>query len=165
MPELATGGGWLATTAEHASHARRQHVTWRRMSPVSPQLRLPPAVRERLHAHAARCAPAECCGALVGRRHAPAEVVEAVEAANLADGPAEAFVIDPAALLEAERRAAASGLEVLGCYHSHPRGPAWPSARDASGASRAWTYVIVSGGGIHGFRLDERGAFVAEALG
>jgi proteasome lid subunit RPN8/RPN11 len=36
--------------------------------------------------------------------------------------------------LRADRAARASGLDIVGCYHSHPDHPAQPSERDRVGA-------------------------------
>ncbi len=44
------------------------------------------------------------------------------------------FYLDPRDYLRADRAAQAQGLEVIGCYHSHPDHPAHPSARDLVGA-------------------------------
>lgn len=64
---------------------------------------------------------------------------------NLAAHPTVAFTLDRAALLAAERLARRFGLEVLGCYHSHPQGPSWPSAQDRTAGPSAWSYVILDG--------------------
>jgi proteasome lid subunit RPN8/RPN11 len=102
-------------------------------------------LRERLIAHAARVYPAECCGLLLGRPAPRREVLQLVEAENVAAAPRATFELAPSALLEAERLAATLGLEVLGVYHSHPSGPSWPSARDSTAPS--WSQVVVSGSG------------------
>ncbi len=109
-----------------------------------------------MRGHAAKAAPAECCGLLLGR---DGRVTEARPAANVAADPLRRFEIDPAALLAAHKQARAGGPELLGYYHSHPAGHPAPSAVDcehASGDDRAW--AILSGGeatfwrdGKHGF--------------
>jgi desampylase len=78
-------------------------------------------------AHAREAAPNECCGLLLGHDD---EVVEAARSRNIADDPANRFLIDPADHFAALRMARERGLEVVGFYHSHPRSPAEPSARD-----------------------------------
>ena len=55
-----------------------------------------------LVAEAARAAPAECCGLLLGR---DGRISEARPAANVADNPLRRFEIDPAALFAAHREA------------------------------------------------------------
>jgi len=99
-----------------------------------------------LLAEAARAAPAECCGLLLGRA---GRIVEARPAANLASEPRLRFEIDPAALFAAHRQARGGGPELIGYYHSHPAGHPRPSATDcehASGDDRAW--AIVAGGTV-----------------
>lgn len=85
----------------------------------------------------------EVCGLLLGRDRR----IEAIgPAANVAPDPARHFELDPAVLIAAHRAARAGGLPVIGHYHSHPSGIAWPSATDAACASpdgSAW--LIVAG--------------------
>jgi desampylase len=95
---------------------------------------------------AAKAAPCECCGLLLGRA---GRVEMAQPAANMAPDPTRHFEIDPAALFAAHRAARDGGQELLGYYHSHPAGHPVPSATDcehASGDLRAW--AIVAGGEV-----------------
>ena len=111
-----------------------------------------------LVAAAARAAPAECCGLLLGRA---GRISEARAATNVAADPLHRFEIDPAALLAAHRAARSGGPELLGYYHSHPAGHPVPSATDcehASGDQRAW--AIVAGGEV-AFWRDGDGGFEA----
>ena len=99
-----------------------------------------------LLAEAARAAPQECCGLLLGRG---ARIEAAQSAANVSAHPALRFEIDPAALFAAHRAERAGGPELLGYYHSHPSGHPAPSATDcehASGDQRVW--AIVAGGEV-----------------
>jgi proteasome lid subunit RPN8/RPN11 len=111
-----------------------------------------------LIAEAARAAPQECCGLLLGR---DGRVTEARRAANVADDPLRRFEIDPAALFAAHRAARDGGPQLLGYFHSHPTGHPVPSATDcehASGDDRAW--AIVAGGEV-AFWRDGEGGFAA----
>ena len=104
---------------------------------------------------AAKAAPEECCGLLLGR---PGKVVEARPAANVALDPNLRFEIDPAALFAAHRDARNGGPELLGYFHSHPNGHPRPSAIDcehASGDNRAW--AIVAEGEVTFWRDGENG--------
>jgi proteasome lid subunit RPN8/RPN11 len=86
-------------------------------------------------------APVECCGILLG---AADEIVEAVRARNLSDDP-NRFLIDPKDHFDARRRARATGLEVIGFYHSHPHSTPDPSPTDLANASYPnHLYLIVS---------------------
>lgn len=100
-----------------------------------------PGVLEAIIAHARALQPAECCGMLIGR---PDEIVEAIRARNLAESP-NRFFIDPKDHINARRYARASGLEVVGFYHSHPHSEAMPSSTDLAEASYPHSlYLIVS---------------------
>ena len=97
---------------------------------------------EAVIAHARDVAPAECCGLLLG---SPASIVEAVRTRNIADDPALRFLIDPKDHIDGRREARRRSLEVVGFYHSHPRSPAAPSARDRAEAGYPDDlYLIVS---------------------
>ena len=101
---------------------------------------LPRAVRDAVVAHARDAAPRECCGLLVG---SPNTIASAIRARNLAENP-DRFLIDPADHIKARRDARASGLDVVGFYHSHPHSAAAPSATDlAEAAYPDHLYVIV----------------------
>ncbi len=68
-------------------------------------------------AHAAEAHPAESCGLVIGREYVPQ--------ANRAADPANAFRLDPAAVLEAHR----AGLDAIVHSHPHPHPPC-PTAAD-----------------------------------
>ena len=110
---------------------------------------------EAMAGHAARTSPEECCGLLLGR----GGVIErAVPATNVAATPRQAFEIDPQALVDAHRAARTGGAEVIGYYHSHPRGPAEPSAVDcAQAAHDGAVWAIASPAGVAFFQDDEAG--------
>ncbi len=103
---------------------------------------LTPAVLESLTQHAREDALRECCGALFGQG-------EAVHATSRCENSAPAerrafeYAISPRDYLAAERTAEARGWSLLGFYHSHPTGPASPSAHDHRAASPGLLYVIV----------------------
>ena len=109
-----------------------------------------------LREEAAKAAPFECCGLLLGRG---GRVLEARPAANVAPDPSRHFEIDPAALFAAHRSARDGGPQLLGYYHSHPEGHPVPSATDcehASGDERVW--AIIAGGEV-AFWRDGPGGF------
>lgn len=130
----------------------------------APTVVLPDPVREELLAHAREGAPEEVCGILAGIRgggdgadgdeddpdeHRDGGPVHRVEshhpAENVADTPRTRYEIDPREQLELMERIEDAGREVVGFYHSHPAGPAEPSATDAAQAT--WpgrSYVVVS---------------------
>jgi proteasome lid subunit RPN8/RPN11 len=103
--------------------------------------------RRAIERHAEETYPHECVGLLIGRLDGEQKSVEEIFAAQntwsadvgLTDAEHEhslrdRFYLDPRDYLRADRAARASGLDIVGCYHSHPDHPAQPSERDRVGA-------------------------------
>ena len=108
-----------------------------------------------LLAEAARAASEECCGILLGREGA---IDETRPTRNLAPDPRRRFEIDPQALVDAHRAARAGGPQVVGYFHSHPDGPAEPSATDrAQAAHDGSVWAIVGTSGVTFWRDEEAG--------
>ena len=105
-------------------------------------MEIPAAIVAELIRHAREEAPRECCGLLIGRGR---EIVRSARARNL-DPSLSRYLIDPADHFEAIRTARASGMEVIGAYHSHPTGDPVPSASDVAEASGGakFLYVILA---------------------
>jgi proteasome lid subunit RPN8/RPN11 len=105
-------------------------------------LMLETGIPDEIRRHGAETYPHECCGALIGR----AGVVTTTFALpnTTEEGPRRRFLIRPDDYREAERRARASGGDLLGFYHSHPDHPAQPSQYDLDHAWPFFSYVIVS---------------------
>lgn len=107
---------------------------------------LPADLREGMVEHARAGAPEEVVGVLAGEHDDDESVAERrYRAANAASTPETRYEIDPAEELELLQRVDDEGLDVVGFYHTHPRGPLAPSETDARLA--AWprySYVIVS---------------------
>ena len=100
--------------------------------------------------HAESERPRECCGVLVGRDD---EILQAFEARNLADDP-NRYLLDPGDHIAIRRTARASGLAVVGFYHSHPHSAARPSATDQAEANYPdHLYLIVGADEVRLFRL------------
>ncbi len=105
-------------------------------SPEGSHLILPSALRSALIGHADRAAPAECCGLLIGRRDGTDwRVARAVESANASPDPERRFAIDLPLQFAVTRSLRPGPDRIIGCYHSHPAGPAQPSATDRAGMS------------------------------
>lgn len=81
-------------------------------------------------AHVAGLWPEEACG-LVGGRDGRAARVYPVD--NVRHSPV-AFEMEPLQQIKAMLAMEAEGLEMLAIYHSHPDGPARPSATDVANA-------------------------------
>ena len=95
----------------------------------------------RIREEARKTLEQECCGLLAGRDGIITRVLPARNALQ----SATAFEIAPAELFQLMRQIRGEDLEMLGIYHSHPRGENWPSPRDIASAfySEA-AYFIVS---------------------
>lgn len=109
------------------------------------------AAKERVLELAQAAYPEEACGLLLG---AAATVQQAWALRNVALDRRQHYAFDPIEYMQAERRADAAGLQVLGVWHSHPDAPPVPSALDRAEAWPGWSYVIVgtSPRGITGVR-------------
>lgn len=115
-------------------------------------LSLRPTDAEFLKRWAREAAPHEACGVLLGRREGERiEVLEVRAGRNVATRAARAFELHPEDHLAFELEARRLGLEVVGVWHSHPRGPARPSTTDRASAWDGWLHAIVG--------RDARGEF------
>ena len=107
-------------------------------------LRISRALIEAIRNETAAAAPQECCGLLLGDR-AALRVDAILPAANVAAEPVHCFEIDPTALLAAHKEARAGGPEIVGHYHSHPRGAPIPSTTDAAHAQGTGEIWVITG--------------------
>ena len=128
---------------------------------------IPVAVRRTIVAHARRDRPNESCGFLLGRG---AHVRYATAMRNVAARPAQAYRIDDREHITLRRvlRALEPELGIVGVYHSHPSGPARPSAQDVREAHYPdWIHVIVGFSGrravIYAYRI-RRGVVTTLAI-
>jgi proteasome lid subunit RPN8/RPN11 len=100
-----------------------------------------------IKSHAEADYPHECGGLLLG--HLDGDTKTVVETLPMENAAAEEtrhdrVLIDPRALMLAEREARKKGLDVVGYYHSHPDDEAVPSQFDLDHALPVWSYIIVS---------------------
>jgi proteasome lid subunit RPN8/RPN11 len=99
-------------------------------------------VVDAIIAHARRDAPHECCGLLVGSQD---RVDDCVPTTNVAATPLTRYEVAPIEHIRLNRQLRGSGREVVGVYHSHPRGPATPSISDVEEAFYPdFVFLIVS---------------------
>ena len=99
---------------------------------------LPAAAIDAILAHAQRDVPHEACGLLVG---VGLTVIRLAPTIN-ADASASRYTIPAAQHFAAIREARVDGLEVIGAYHSHPRGEPVPSSADTAAAFPGFVFVI-----------------------
>jgi proteasome lid subunit RPN8/RPN11 len=109
-------------------------------------IELPRDVRDAVCAHAREGYPREVCGVLLGRARADRRVATRALRARNASAAADRFQVEPADLVAALAQADASGLELIGFYHSHPDQPAVASSVDLAQTSPwgGYSYPIVS---------------------
>ena len=126
-----------------------------------PLLILAPDLRRGILADCRARFPAEACGLLLGRDEpAGIRIAEVVAAPNVDPRP-DRFEVDPAILFATHRRLRAAGaaeaapgapidpakpapLRLVGHYHSHPHGPARPSACDRRRASEPGAIWVIA---------------------
>ncbi|HEU5304432.1 MAG TPA: M67 family metallopeptidase [Gemmatimonadales bacterium] len=106
-------------------------------------LRLSAALVEAMRRQSEEAYPAECCGVLAGTPGQIKEVSKLVPMTNRRTDDPHRYLISPDDLRTAEAELRSTGLEVLGCYHSHPDHPAAPSAFDTEQAWPWYSYIIV----------------------
>ncbi|MGQ3411360.1 desampylase [Natrinema sp. LN54] len=132
---------------------------------------LPTAIREAILERARGGRPAEICGVLGGEYEPEgrSRVRSQYPAENVAETPRTRYEIDPEEQLAIFDRLEDRGEEIVGFYHSHPRGPPRPSATDAAQAT--WpdrSYLIVSleplGVGSWRWRTGDQERFEREEL-
>lgn len=111
-------------------------------SPRLTRLRLPATLRAALVAQAQSSPEHEICGLLGGREDL---ATHCYAVGNVAAEPATNFFLEPRGQLAAMKQMRERGEALLAIYHSHPTGPAEPSARDrALAAYPGVAYLIVS---------------------
>jgi proteasome lid subunit RPN8/RPN11 len=98
------------------------------------------------------------------------EVIRLVPVPNRRTDDPHRYLISPDDLRRAETELRPFGLEVLGCYHSHPDHPAEPSRFDIQQAWPWYSYIIVRVDGGHAVKLaswvldDDRSAMHPESI-
>ncbi len=101
---------------------------------------------EEMVRHAMAAYPDECCGAMLGRTETDTKVVtSALRLENAYDGPRlRRYELRPEDLIAAERAARASGLSLIGIYHSHPDCDAYFSETDLKNSCPWYSFVVLS---------------------
>ena len=113
------------------------------------RVRLPHHISTKIRAHARAAYPNECCGLLIGKTVADVVDITDIRASgNLTSGdPTKSFEVDPKLRFDVMREAQArnDGFDMIGHYHSHPDGPAEPSATDLSKAYEPQMIWLICG--------------------
>jgi len=104
-------------------------------------MEMPADIRRAMVAHAVSGLPDEACGLLAAD---PAGHLRMAYCLTNATPSPVAYTLDPAEHFRALRHAEAQGWHLAGVFHSHPGGPAFPSATDiAQALEPEWLYVVV----------------------
>jgi proteasome lid subunit RPN8/RPN11 len=106
--------------------------------------------------------PNEACGVLVGSCDESGwHVTRAVAGTNVHPEPRHRFEVDPRLVFDWMRRLRGGSESLIGHFHSHPDGPAEPSATDRESAydrNAIWLIAAVPGGrlgAVRAFRLGK----------
>jgi proteasome lid subunit RPN8/RPN11 len=130
------------------------------------RLRIAPDLIEAMLQSARAAVPEECCGLVIGTPDG--EVTRLVPAANVHEEPLRFFTLDPKAQFAVLRQLRDQTDEILlGHYHSHPIGPAEPSARDladADDAEMVWLLIDPLKGEVGVFALEPKTGFTRITL-
>lgn len=103
---------------------------------------MPRRLVNRLLHHAQAGAGHEVCGLIAGRHGRPTRCLPVT---NVAVSPATRYEMDPQGQIDAMRDMRRRGETLFAIYHSHPTGPAEPSATDLEEAAYPDAlYLIVS---------------------
>ncbi len=115
---------------------------------------LPSLLWREIEVRTRRALPEETCGLLLGSSRGNEVEIHALAAArNTAADPRKQFELDPLDLLAAEDGARASGLSIVGVWHSHPRGPLQASTQDQHGSPATWLTLIAVPKPLEGIEL------------
>ncbi|MCP4714288.1 MAG: M67 family metallopeptidase [Deltaproteobacteria bacterium] len=111
------------------------------MQQLPGQIEILSEFRQEMIAHARRDLPNECCGLLIGTAGRIGRVVPM----RSTEPASDAYFMDPIQQVEVLTGMERQGEELIGIYHSHPRGPLEPSGMDLQLAFHPEAvYVIVS---------------------
>jgi proteasome lid subunit RPN8/RPN11 len=101
---------------------------------------LPASMATEILEHSRAALPNEACGLLAG----DASGIRRLYCVANADASAVSYTIDPAGHFAALQDAEQNGWELIGAFHSHVDGPAYPSPTDVAGAAEPeWTWLVV----------------------
>ncbi len=108
-----------------------------------PALYLPGVLRRAVWQEAQHAAPQECVGLLGGHKAITYWQAQQVYAlSNVAPRPEAEYLADPRQTWKVLRQLRGAGQDLVGVYHSHPRGPAHYSPSDQAQAAYEVPHLI-----------------------
>ena len=101
---------------------------------------LPAAMADAILEHSRSELPNEACGLLAGDDSG----IRRLYCVSNADASPVSYTVDPAGHFAALSDAEENGWGLIGAFHSHVDGPAYPSPTDVAGAAEPdWTWLVV----------------------
>jgi proteasome lid subunit RPN8/RPN11 len=113
-------------------------------------------------AHAEAKFPNECCGAMIGKIDGGSKHVTLAQPIENAYSGAQGarYELRPEDLLEADKKARAAGLDLIGIFHSHPDCDAYFSKTDLENSCPWYSFVVLS---VKGGKFDHANSFLPNA--
>ncbi len=108
-------------------------------------IKIKKAEYEKILHYAESCLPYEACGLIAGEISGKDKFVKKAYLLTNTAKSERSFFLDPKEQFSAARDIRSMGLILLGCWHSHPNAPAYPSKEDKRLAyDRNISYIILS---------------------
>ena len=108
-------------------------------------IKIKKAEYEKILRHAESCLPYEACGLIAGEISGKDKLVKKAYLLTNAARSERSFSLEPKEQFAAARDMRSRGLFLLGCWHSHPSAPAYPSKEDKRLAyDKNISYIILS---------------------
>ena len=119
-------------------------------------LKIPQSSKEIMLKQALNELPDECCGLLLGKN---GKIRRTLPMKNIEPSP-DSYVMDPLQQIKIFTEIEKRGEQLIGIYHSHPKGPSTPSGADLKMAFHQNTfYIIIS---LENRNSPEMSAFILE---
>ncbi len=109
-------------------------------------LEISDSLLQKIRQQARNAYPNECCGLLIGKAEGDRKLALDLRPQENAreDSLHNRYLIEPEAMLTAEKAARTARMDIVGVYHSHPDHPARPSDFDRDHAFPWYSYIIVN---------------------
>jgi proteasome lid subunit RPN8/RPN11 len=113
-------------------------------------------------AHAEAKFPNECCGAMIGKIDGDVKHVVSAEPMenSYAGAQGSRYELRPEDLLDADKRARAAGMDLIGIFHSHPDCDAYFSKTDLENSCPWYSFVVLS---VKSGKFDHAASFLPNA--
>jgi len=125
-------------------------------------IKISDAAWKAMVAHAEAKFPNECCGAMIGSITGDVKDVTLAQPLENAYTGAQGarYELRPEDLLEADKKARAAGLDLIGIFHSHPDCDAYFSKTDLENSCPWYSFVVLS---VKSGKFDHANSFLPNA--